>query len=405
MDFDQQMLAKCPPPTGPMFGRKDEGYVARQEEARRLTKMMEAQRPFCFLRVGDAELRYLLAKQSGALGSLDKQVYGDGNLAGTEMAGNPGLGPMHAERLWRAYEGADYVDYHQGNWPNEHLVKLLKLKRAPGTRSNPDKDTSLVFLTWLEKEFKAYCSKRRIGFLGAEATLLEALLPTVEFQRAAKQFWSFDAEVFFCQARNNGRELDHHVDALKEDARQFCLDHKIDTLFLSLGGAAKIIAYELSRELGICCFDFGALTRALTYAGCDGNRFMRSPHYPFLYRLPFDVHMDALERAMPDLAPEQLLAKAHGQVIIELVRKEPGWSHGAKELELSHENRRFFKTALKAYERRYSRLWKANNSTRRERVNFLHFCGTHSLTITGKIFLIYFYLKGVVAKLWKNRIR
>jgi hypothetical protein len=398
MNFEQQLLAQCPPPTGPMFGRKSEGYVARQEEARRLTKMMEAKRPFCFLRVGDGELRYLLAKQAREIGSLDERIYGDGNLSGTEMAGSPGLGPTHAERLWRAYAEADYVDYHQGNWPNEHLVKLLKLNRAAGTRNNPDKETSLLFLTWIEKEFKSYCSRRRIGFLGAEASLLQALVPSKEFMEVSKDLWPADAEVFYCQARNNGRDLDHHVDALKIDAATFCVEHKIDTLFVSLGGAAKIIAYELSRDLGMCCFDFGALTRALTYAGCDGNRFARSPHYPFLYRLPFDVHMDALEHAMPNLSPEQLLAKAHGQVIIELVRKEYGWSHGAKELDLSTENLSHFRDALKRYEDRYKRLWKVNTSARQERAKFLHFCGSHHLTWRGRVFLVWFKAKAMLAK-------
>ena len=114
--------------------------------------------------------------------------------------------------------------------------------------------------------------------------------------------------------------------------------------------------------------------------------------------------MDALERAMPDLTPEQLLAKAHGQVIIELVRKETGWSHGAKELEKSYENRHFFKAALKAYKRRYTRLWRINKETRRERDKLLHFCGTHRLTWRGRLFLIVFKVKAFLASfLGRNR--
>jgi len=110
------------------------------------------------------------------------------------------------------------------------------------------------------------------------------------------------------------------------------------------------------QDVNLFYFDVGVRIKALTYTGFDLNQFEPSPHYPFLHQLPFDLHMGALARAMPDRASEQLLAKAHGQVVIELVRKEYGWSHGAKELDLSTENLSHFRTALKRYEDRYKRL-------------------------------------------------
>lgn len=388
-----------------MFGRKSEGYEIRLAEARKLTALMKERRPFCFLRMGDNELMYLLTYQAGEIHLLQKEIYAGSRVTGgTELEGNPGLGPDHAARLWKAYELADYVDFHEGNWPNVHLVKRLNLRKAPGTQRNPDVATSLAYFTWLETEFKSYCSKRRIGFFGAEAAILERLVPTKEFKTATRDIWPEDAEVFFCQPRNNGRNLDGMIEVLKQDVREFCQTNNIDTLFISLGGAAKIVSYELSRELGTCFFDFGALTRALVYAGCDGNRFARSPHNPFLYRLPFDVHMDALEKAIPDLRTNQLLAKAHGQVILELIQKERGWSHTGRELEFSAENLHYFHRALKSCESRYRQLWKRDKLARKERANFLHFCGTHRLTWRGRLFLIWFKAKSFVAfLLGRNR--
>src|SRR5205823_6369748 len=107
------------------------------------------------------------------------------------------------------------------------------------------------------------------------------------------QYWPERARIFYHQVRDDGRNLDANLDLVKEDLREFVREHRLDTLFLSLGGGAKILGYELSRELGICCFDFGAMIRTFTYSGCDGNRVARSPHSPFFFRIPCQTHMDA----------------------------------------------------------------------------------------------------------------
>lgn len=395
MTYHQELLASCPPATGNMFGCKQDGLVVRQQQAEKLTQLMRSLRPFCFLRLGDMELIYLLSQQNGRTESLE---YGDGPLAGTQHSGNPGLGLRYADRLWQAYRQAEYVDFHEKNWPNEHLVPRLKLNRADGLHSNPDKETSLVFLTWVERELKNYCQGRRVGFAGAEARLLELLSKTPEFRSAAKDYWPDQAEVFFHQARNDGRNLDAHLDLVKADLRKFVTDNRLDTLFISLGGGAKIIGFELSRELSICCFDFGAMTRALTYSGCDGNRAARSPHSPFLYRLPFSVYMDALERAMPKLTPAELLAKAHGQLILEVMKKEVGWTYASWEFDFNAENRAAFQNAFQVYHKRYQTLFAASPATRKERADFLHFCGTHGLTLEGRWVLMKFQVKGLVRR-------
>jgi hypothetical protein len=123
MNYYEELTKACPPATGTMFGDKSDGYPERLEEARRLTQLMQTQRPFCFLRMGDVELKFLLTYQDDRLDQLDRSEYGDGPLSGTQGCGNPGLGPRYAGQLWKVYEQADYVDFHERNWPNEHLVK------------------------------------------------------------------------------------------------------------------------------------------------------------------------------------------------------------------------------------------------------------------------------------------
>lgn len=395
MTYQEELLRGCPPPSGSAFGRKEDGYDARVAQAKILSELMCSHRPFCFLRMGDMELRYLLAQQNNRLDGIE---FGDGPVSGTQPHGNSGLGAKHAERLRRAYEGADYVDFHEQNWPNEHLLPRLDLQRAPGSCRNLTKETSLVFLTWTEKEFKQYCRDRRIGFVAAEARLLELLSQTPEFRQAAADYWPESAHIFYHQVRNDGRDLDANLDLVKEDLREFVGEHQLDTIFLSLGGGAKMLGYELSRELGICCFDFGAMIRAVTYSGCDGNRAARSTHSPFLFRIPFETYMDALERAFPNLTSAELLAKAHGQLLLELLKKEVGWTFVSWEFDFSPENVSAFRRALREHHKRYRKLFDASPATKTERAAFLHFCGTHRLTLEGRLFLMVFGIKAFVRR-------
>jgi hypothetical protein len=351
--------------------------------------------------MGDMELVYLLAEQYDR---LDEIEFSDGPLSGTQGYANPGLSAKHAARLRRAYEQADYVDFHEKNWPNEHLVPRLNLNRASGSYRNPTKETSLLFLTWTESEFKDYCQNRRVGFAGAEARMLDLLSQAPEFKRAARDYWPERAQIFYHQVRNDGRDLDANLDLAKEDLQAFVKQHQLDTLFLSLGGGAKVLGYELSRELGICCFDFGAMIRAFTYSGCDGNRVARSPHSPFFFRIPFGVYMNILEKVMPNLSATELLAKAHGQLLLEVLKKEVGWTFASWEFDFSAENVAAFHNAFKEYRGRYSKLFNLSSATKMERAGFLHFCGTHGLTLEGRLFLMAFRAKEVVGAV-TDRIR
>src|SRR6266480_719374 len=402
MAFHEELLQSCPPPCGRMFGKKEEGYDVRLAQAKLLSELMRTTRPFCFLRMGDMELVYLLAQQHDKLDAIE---FRDGPVSGTQAWCNPGLSGRHADRLRSAYEQADYVDFHEKNWPNQHLVPLLNLRRATGPHSNPTAETSLLFLTWTEAEFRGYCQNRKIGFAGAEARLLELLSQTAEFKRAAADYWPDRAEIFYHQVRNDGRDLDANLDLVKEDLREFVKVHRLDTLFLSLGGGAKILGYELSRELGICCFDFGAMIRAFTYSGCDGNRVARSPHSPFFFRLPFKTHMDALEQAFPNLRPAELLVKAHGQLLLEVLKKQVGWTYASWEYDFSPENIAFFRQGFKEYQKRYGKLFNSSAAAKKERAGFLHFCGSHGLTLEGRLFLAIFNAKGFARKILLRSLR
>ena len=228
--------------------------------------------------------------------------------------------------------------------------------------------------------------------------MLELLSRKPEFKQASVQYWPERARIFYHQVRDDGRNLDANLDLVKEDLREFVREHRLDTLFLSLGGGAKILGYELSRELGICCFDFGAMIRAFTYSGCDGNRVARSPHSPFFFRIPFQTHMDALEQAFPNLTSAELLAKAHGQLLLEVLKKQVGWTFASWEFDFGSENVSSFCLAFKEYKKRYQRLFTSSSAAKKERAGFLHFCGTHSLTNEGKYFLRKFRAKAAVRK-------
>lgn len=115
MTFHQELLQSCPPSTGNMFGNKQDGLEKRVSKAQYLTLLMQTHRPFCFLRMGDMELVYLLSHQYGRTEALE---YGDGPTAGTQGFGCPGVGSRYYHRLRKAYEEAEYVDFHEKNWLN-----------------------------------------------------------------------------------------------------------------------------------------------------------------------------------------------------------------------------------------------------------------------------------------------
>ncbi|NEO15301.1 MULTISPECIES: hypothetical protein [unclassified Moorena] len=394
--FYQELLSDTPPPLSESpLGPKPTNLEERKKAAHQISQLMTRSRPFCFLRLGDMDLAYLLAFQEGRLNQVE---FGEGIPSGTLPQGNPGLGPKYARRFQEGFEKGDYVDFHERLYPMEQWIPLWKHNRSPNLYRNSNRETSYILLTWMEYEFKAYCQNRRVGIAGAEASLLKNLSSDREWQIAAQPFWPNSASIFFHQVREDGRQLDANLDLIKQDLKEFIEANELDTLFLSLGGGAKILCYELSREHNICAFDFGSMIRALTYSACDGNRAARSTHSPFLFRVPFKAIMSSIELTYGNLTIEEKLAKAHAQLLLEVQNKEKGWTHTAFEYDFSKENKSYFQDSFRDYVRQYRKLGTLSKQCRTERINFLHFCGKNKLTREGQVFYFIFLAKNLLRK-------
>jgi hypothetical protein len=373
----------------PMGAKPNLQATGRLAEASRLTTLMSSEKGFSFVRLGDKDVSLLLYPDATATQFNGAQS----ELNGTTAYGTPGLNANQTDRLRRAVEIASYVDFWECQWKNDDWIRELNLNRAPNTHRNPNRETSFILGTWLEHEFKRYCTGRRVLFCGAEAPLLEQLSKQEGFREWAQAFWPKDFEAFYLRPREDGRNLAANLEAIKADLREMICRYKIDTLFLSLGGGAKIICQELAEELKICAFDFGVGLRSLTYSGSGGYLASRATHLIFLYRVPFGIYMDALQAAYPGLKPEVVLAKAHAQLLLEVQEKEVGWTHSAWENDFSPENLAAFQQGVKEYKKRYRHLFRHSPVTIKERKDFLHFCGTHQLTAEGIRFLKWFNLK------------
>lgn len=391
--YYRTLFEKLPPGPSSALGSKPLNLEARRLEAKRLSNLMTKKRPFSFLRLGDMDLAYLLAAQNNESTGFEID---DGPVSSLTPYGNPGIGGNYIGRLQEAFLKSDYVDFHERLYPMEYWLPHLDLSRPAHLHRNPDRETSYLSLTWLEFEFKNYCQGHRIGIVGAEARLLDLLTQEPTWQAAAKPWWPDQAKVFFHQVRDDGRNLNRNLDLIKQDLTDFILRNQIDTLFISLGGGAKILCYELAQEFNICTFDFGSMIRALTYSACDGNRAARSTHSPFLFRIPFHVFMNALEQAFPRLTKEELFVKAHAQLLLEIQQKECGWTHTAWEYDFCDENKYNFHEGYRSYVRQYRYLKKISLTTHKEYRSFLYFCGCHHLTLEGRIFFSMQLLKSAI---------
>ena len=375
-------------PVGPKIVSEE-----RRAEALRLQRLLEANEAFSFIRVGDFEFALL---EDG------KDPVGNGaawDIAGTEPRGSTGLDGRHCEDLIDAIRQADFVDFLDLNWPEnfEPLLRYRSLAKATCSSYR----ASYILGTWVEHHFKSYCQGRRVLFCGAEAPILENLCKDLEYLNDAKEFFEPGEGTFFLRPRKDGRNLANNLDGIREDIIDCVRENQIDTVFLSLGAGAKILCVNLARELGIHAIDFGAFMRALCYSGSDGNRAARSTHSVFLFRVPFFTYMMAVEKAFPNLMPSELLAKAHAQLLIEIQQKEIGWSHDSFEYNFCNEHRKKFEKAHRAYRRKYQRFFRSSPPAKKERFGFMHFCGKNELTLEGRIFIKYFFLKNIFLKIFK----
>jgi hypothetical protein len=334
-----------------------------RQAASDLSRLMISQRPFSYIRMGDMELGLLLAQQHGADPGWEKLPLNQARSSKVVFT-HPGIGQTEVPRLRRAYERADFVDFHNRAWVNRELLPMLQLDRSPDAAGSEGEEDSIIFVPWLRYEFRNYTNGRRCLFAGGEASLLRELWSDDRYREVAKEIVNFDCVAFFEQQyRVTGR-----IDEIKEKLKQRISDDKIDTLFLSLGGAAKALCVEIAEETGICTFDFGSLMRSLTYAGSDGRAFYRSAHHPFVFRVPFDVYMDAMERAHLDMNPEERLVKAQCQVHMDAINFQEGEVKGTIFQQAS--NRELFAASYRRYKQRYGRMEKLNEEARRVALEF-----------------------------------
>jgi len=397
--FHQYYLDQLTSTSKPL-GCKPAQNQARINEARRLSMLVQDSTSFSFIRMGDMQLTSLLAFQDGIAEQVGWEYQGS---SGTSAAGNLGIGSKHIQRVWNAFENASYVDFHQCLWPINILLPRLRLRRRPGLHENPNEQTSYLLPTWLEYEYAQFCQGRRIGIYSPDAKVLRELMRMECYVEIAGKFRGRPDYLHMPDIRGGGRYLDNDIDEIMSDIVHDINEHNLDTVFISLGGAAKILCYEIARHIPIIAFDFGAMLRALTYSGSPGNKHARGTHTPFLYRVPFATYMDAIERAFPEMTPLELLCKAHAQLILEVQKKEVGWTHTAWEYDFSHENLAAFHESHEVYLKRYRRLFDASPECRRERKNFLWFCGQHGLTAEGRAYYWAARAKGAMLGLLGRR--
>lgn len=353
-------------PVGPKIVSEE-----RRAEALRLQRLLEANEAFSFIRVGDFEFALL---EDG------KDPVGNGaacDIAGTEPRGSTGLDGRHCEDLIDAIRQADFVDFLDLNWPENFEPLLCYRSLAKATCSSYR--ASYILGTWVEHHFKSYCQGRRVLFCGAEAPILENLCKDLEYLNAAKEFFEPGEGTFFLRPREDGRNLANNLDGIREDIIDCVRENQIDTVFLSLGAGAKILCVNLARELGIHAIDFGAFMRALCYSGSDGNRAARSTHSIFLFRVPFLTYMGAVQKAFPNLKPEEILAKAHAQLLLEIQKKEIGWTYDSWIIDKTDENIQFFIRSYGKFKKTYNKLYKSNKKCKIGKLNLRCFLKSNGI--------------------------
>lgn len=345
----------------------------RRMEALRLERLLESNQAFSFIRVGDFEFALL---EDGKDPVGEDEAW---KVAGTEPKGSTGLDARHREELLRAIRKADFVDFLDLNWPES--FEPLVLYRAMAKATCSSHRASYILGTWVEHHFKEYCRGRRVLFCGAEAPILENLCKDPEYLTAAKEFFKPGEGTFFLRPREDGRNLANNLQGIRDDIINCVRQNRIDTVFLSLGAGAKILCVDLARELGIHAIDFGAFMRALCYSGSDGNRAARSTHSIFLFRVPFLTYMGAVQKAFPNLKPEELLAKAHAQLLLEIQNKEVGWTYDSWMIDKTAENIQFFIQSYGNYRKKHKKLSSSNLQCKNGNKNLHLFLKSHGINL------------------------
>ncbi|OKH11503.1 hypothetical protein [[Limnothrix rosea] IAM M-220] len=356
-----------------------------RQEAERLTQLLQnSQKGFSYLRMGDLELAFMVHFQEGNPLKFDLEM---DNLSENTMKNwcHPGITLEDYPKLLEAYEKCDYLDDQSYFDVSSEKLNRLTLNRAENTDKNPSDKCSHVFFPWVFYEFKEFTRHRKCLFVGAESAIFKELFQTPAYRELARDFIAEDVDFYFYQPPEDGRNVSKNQTQIYQEIKQIILEQQIDTAFISLGGISKIIGYHLSQELQVKVFDFGSMMRAFTYSGSDGNTFHQSPHHPFLFYLPFDLYMNALEKAHPYFSEEQIFAKALTQLGRDLIDPIAGWSNS--NVSLTPENIQRFQQDKLAFTTRYGKLLE-NPECKKLYQNFDAWLLSQGYGVRGKLFLL-----------------
>jgi len=370
---------------------KIEVLPGRRTAAKALSTLLEQNHTFSFLRLGDGEIQCIQAVRGGDL--PPRYRFSATKAASIEAPFEvSGIESRHIPRMVSAFENCTYLDYCDSIPAVRLALPTLALNRPPSALRNLGPQTSNIIFEWTWSELKSYLTRHRCLLAASEARLLEGLCADPRYRKIADTVLPFDHLPIFHQVRDNGQRYSENLEAIKEDLRSDILRHRIDTLFLSLASGAKILCYELADELGIRCIDFGSMPRALCYAGTTGYHSHRSFHNPFLFRIPIDVYMAALERAHSELTVAELVSKAQAQVLLELYDLQPFQFNnsenvmGADIVRTSDAIRRF-RQAEVWYNRFLRSRTSGNVEVKQLHTDFVRWRRKKGIGIDGRIFL------------------
>lgn len=365
----------------------DFGSEERRRAAKELTTLLESKQDFSFLRLGDGEVQSLLAYHEGR--NPPRYRYEPNAVASVEAPFSvSGIPSVHVDRLYQAYNNCTYLDYYDAVPINRDCIPRLKLSRPSHALRNSGPSTSLIFYEWTQYELGPYLTRHKCLIASAESSLLAALCQRNSFLDIAGRIIPAFHLPCFHQIRNDGRNYADNLDLIKEDIKAEIVANQCDTLFLSLGSAAKIICYELSVELGIRCFDFGSMPRGLTYSGAPGYHSHRNYHNPFFYRVPIELYMQALAESR-QFTDEELISRAQSQLLLELYDMKPGTSVqsagvGQGALSGSRDRIEAFWRAYRWYYDFYHQRSRSNSACRTLHREFVWWRRKQGLGIDGK---------------------
>ncbi len=306
-----------------------ERATVRRDEAARLSHLMEAQRPFSYVRLGDGEQRYLRQLANGITDLYEASNSRENTSLDTHANMRSfGVRPEFYERLKRSFERASYLDLYDHYQGREHQLAGLKLDLPPAQTTNPIPETAQIFFDWTQQHFASFISGKRVLIASAESPLLERLYANSAYRTIAKSYWPAEGEVFFYRFPEDGFKFWENLDSIKAELAATIRRERIDALFVSVSWGAKILGVELAEEENIVTFDLGSLTCGLAYAATPGFSIQRRSHFPYFFRVPLDVYAAAMMEAYPYLSGDQMLRKIQAQLCLDLYEKKSGNSVG-----------------------------------------------------------------------------